>query len=137
SEPTLGPVHRQVGLILADLAVLHADTGRLDLAIQCQARASAISRTILGEDRSDYWQTVSALGDFRARAGDWEGSLGLLRQALAGQEKKFGPVHQEVGVTLLALADVEARSGDAASAVDHYRRGIDVFSRLFGPNHPE
>lgn len=60
---------------------------------------------------------------------------GLLREALAAQEKTLGPLHPEVGTTLNNLGSELFAQGRLAEAEAVQRRSLRVLETALGPRH--
>jgi hypothetical protein len=76
------------------------------------------------------------LATIALRRDDLPTAEGRARAALAGKERRLGPVHPELPVTLTTLGTVRRRRGDAAGAVELHRRALEVLTRAVEPGHP-
>src|SRR5262249_9273115 len=76
------------------------------------------------------------MGVVLARMGRFEESKRAFLQALACQEKTFGPLQQDVGTTLNRLGSVETELGDLETARATYQRALETFVKVYSPAHP-
>ena len=70
-------------------------------------------------------------------AGDYAGAEPLARQALAINEKAFGPDHPDVAISLNSLALLLKTRGDYSEAELLLRRALAINEKALGPNHPD
>mmetsp|Transcript_74918 Transcript_74918/g.139827 ORF Transcript_74918/g.139827 Transcript_74918/m.139827 type:complete len:531 (-) Transcript_74918:61-1653(-) len=80
---------------------------------------------------------LTNLGNAYGRAGNPVQQRKLLEQALAIEEKEFGPNHAEVSITLTNLGSAYSRLGQPEKQRELLEQAIKMKEAAFGPDHPE
>lgn len=79
---------------------------------------------------------LSNLAMLRRVQGGFDAAESRYKQALAVEEKTFGPDHPEVAATLMSLAALYRAQGRSRVAIETYRRALAVLEKTVGPQDP-
>ena len=79
---------------------------------------------------------LSNLAMLRRVQGGFDAAESRYKQALAVEEKTFGPDHPEVAATLMSLAALYQAQGRSRLAIETYRRALAVLEKTVGPQDP-
>ncbi|GJG85769.1 hypothetical protein tb265_09500 [Gemmatimonadetes bacterium T265] len=108
-HPHLLQVENELGVVLIE-AGAYAEADRiLRHVLRVRERTAPESR--------DHAATLYALGDLRARQGDFAGAVDFYRRAIAGYARLLGPDNPDVNTVREVLAPAEAERGHEADAL--------------------
>ena len=116
------------GEILDRLTALLRLKGELDEAEGLSRRALSFGRTA---------ERLRGLAVTLEPLGKGEEAVALHREALALQEREFGPAHPQVALTLNSIALLEFSGGDVEAAEPLFERALAIFEQTLGPESPE
>ena len=136
AEETLGSEHREVGIVLNNLGLLHQDTGNYARAEVLFRRAVAVTEAAMGPEHPNVAIFLSSLGGILIQKGESHLAEPLVVRALAIAEKTFGLEHPDVGLALNNLAFLYSAQGEYTRAVPLLERSLSIGEKAFGPNHP-
>ena len=134
-ELSVGPEHRNVGRMLANLAVVLRQQGAYDLAEHAYARAVAILERSLGPGHPDLAPVLSNSGSLSHARGRMDEALVRYRAALAIGEASLEPDHPRLGHAHNNISETLLDTGDYAGAETHARAAIAIWERSLGPKH--
>jgi tetratricopeptide (TPR) repeat protein len=118
----------EAGQVLDRLTALLRLKGDLNEAEVLSRRALTFGRT--AERLRGLALTIEALGKAEEAAA-------LHREALALQEREFGPIHPQVALTLNSMALLKVSAGDNEAAAPLFERALAIFEQTLGPQSPE
>lgn len=124
--------------LLARLARLHGNLGRLDRARKLAEEALAARRALPGERRADIAESANTLATVLQEQGDLAAAEALFREALALREALYEPPHADIAESLNNLAIVLAERNEPARAAETEaleRRGLEMRRALYGDDH--
>jgi len=117
-----------VGEILDRLTALLRLQGDLDEAEVLSRRALSAGRTA---------ERLRGLAVSIEPRGKTEEAATLHREALALQEREFGPIHPQVALTLNSLALLHVGAGEFDAAAPLLERALATFAQTLGPESAE
>ncbi|MDW5595780.1 tetratricopeptide repeat protein [Conexibacter stalactiti] len=122
------PDPQSIGVMLHDLARVHRDDGRTDVAIRLYREAVESKRR--ADRPRDLAVTLMALG--RALEGNeqYEEAVETFEQRLLLLRGLSDPDLEAVAETLEMLADVRGRQRRVADAAEYYRQAADAYRRM-------
>ena len=126
--------------LLARLARLHGNLGRLDRARKLAEEALAARRALPGERRADIAESANTLATVLQEQGELAAAEALFREALALREELYRPPHADIAESLNNLAIVLVERNDPAQAAETEaieRRGLEMRRALYGDDHLE
>lgn len=124
--------------LLARLARLHGNLGRLDRARKLAEEALAARRALAGDRRADVAESANTLATVLQEQGELAAAEALFREALALREALYPPPHADIAESLNNLAIVLVERKDPAQAAETEaieRRGLAMRRALYGDDH--
>lgn len=121
-----GPDHKNIGLILNDMARMEADLGHPEAAIPLFERALAVRETALGPDHSLVASSLAALADALQAVGRDEDAVPHLTRAIAIRDSADGPAHPRTAILLSALGRLHLDAGRHAAAEIPLQRTVAI-----------
>jgi hypothetical protein len=106
-------------------------------AAQIQQGVVQIKARMSGSDAQGMGQELTDLAMLQFAQGRYAETEALLRQALAQQERTFGPEHLMVGKTVHKLAELAAEQDDIEQGAPLYHRTLSIYEKALGPTHPD
>lgn len=134
AERTLGPDHHDLIDYITGFALLHMYRGRHDEAERLFARADAINAVRPSPAPVDPMvaNNRALLVENRARYQD---AAALYREALAQQERLWGPDHPSTALIRHNLAHAEMQRGNYKEAASLAEQALAIWQRTLGPDH--
>ncbi|MEO8197961.1 MAG: serine/threonine-protein kinase [Thermoanaerobaculia bacterium] len=124
--------------LLARLARLHGNLGRLDRARPLAEEALSTRRALAGDHRADVAESANTLATVLQEQGELPAAETLFREALALREALYDEPHADIAESLNNLAIVLVDRNDAARAAETEaleRRGLEMRRALYGDDH--
>jgi len=124
--------------LLARLARLHGNLGRLDRARKLAEEALAARRALPGDRRADVAESANTLATVLQEEGELAAAETLFREALALREALHQPPHADIAESLNNLAIVLVERNDPALGAETEaveRRALEMRRALFGDDH--
>ena len=124
--------------LLARLARLHGNLGRLDRARKLAEEALAARRALPGDRRADVAESANTLATVLQEQGDLAAAEALFREALALREELYQPPHADIAESLnnLAIVLVERNEKSPTAETEAIeRRALEMRRALYGDDH--
>lgn len=119
-----------------DLAMMLTEQGEVARARELADGGLAALRRELGDEHPAVLHAATnAVARVRYEAGDREGAIAIVSEALAVQERVLGPEHKDVLGSREHLAVALVKVGRFAEAAALVRRSRAVVDRVLGPDH--
>lgn len=125
------------GALLHNLGGLAHSRRDLPLAEQYTRAALDVHTAAGGRGSPEACADLGQLGSIVSGLGRHEEALALLREAIAGFERLYGPDHLEVGIAWCTLGTALDRAGRWDEAHSSYLHGLAIREGRCGPQHPE
>ncbi|HUQ05175.1 MAG TPA: serine/threonine-protein kinase [Kofleriaceae bacterium] len=124
------------GLVVAILANVLSDEGKMDEALALDRRVEAIYQETIGPEHPKFAQLLNNIGLRLDAAGKYDEARIEHERALALKERVMGPEHPSVAMSLNNLAVVASHRGRAAESLAYNRRALAIREKTLGPEHP-
>lgn len=111
------------------------DRRRIDEAEPLLRAAYETRRDLLGDSAAAVAQTLNALAAAASFAGDDEGALGWMEEAVAVFERAGPDQRPNLGITLGNLGGLYRRLGRLDDAQASLTRGLGILREFLGPDH--
>jgi len=124
--------------LLARLARLHGNLGRLDRARPLAEEALAARRALPGDRRADVAESANTLATVLQEQGELAAAEALFREALALREALYDEPHADIAESLNNLAIVLVERNEPARLAETEaieRRGLAMRRALYGDDH--
>jgi serine/threonine-protein kinase len=122
--------------VLGNLGYLLMLEAKYDEAKSAHIEELEILRKNVGENHSDYAQTLGKLANIYNVTGDKKTAEPMLRQSLAITQKFYGKDHPDIALAMLHLAISLAQS-KPIEAEKLFRKSLELRQKFFGENHTE
>jgi tetratricopeptide (TPR) repeat protein/CHAT domain-containing protein len=111
--------------------------GQYAEGINLGREAMEIRRQLLGEDHTDYAESLCRLAELYCDMGDYARAEPMFREAVAINKKALGADHPEYARCLQQLADRYRDMKDYARAEPMYREALAITKNAVGAEQPE
>ncbi|MHC4506427.1 MAG: tetratricopeptide repeat protein, partial [Planctomycetota bacterium] len=135
-ERDLGPQHRKVAIMHANLALVLEDQGDYAGARRAYERAVAVEQRV-APDHPGTANTLNNLGHLLWQMGDYAGARVNFLRSLEIREKAFGPGHPRVAENLNNLGMLCRVEKQYDAAREYYERALAIKVKHLGENHPQ
>lgn len=133
----LGPDHRQIARMHANLAAVLAHLGRIDEAVEHAETALKVQRARFPGKHPVAVELLNTLGATRVHQGRLDGARAALEEALEEAESTLPPSNITIASVLSNLAQVEFLEGKPEAAAERYDRVLSIYRAAHGPKHPD
>ena len=133
----LPPDHPTIARALADLALVHRRTGRLDAAEALYEEAHGALIRILGPTHPDVATSLDHLAGLAVERTNPVRARDLYRRAISLASRALGERHPDVGQAWNNLGCVDLDAGEVTRACESFRKAADVLSETLGKDHPD
>ena len=123
----------EVAQTLVAIGQLRSDQARLDDAERFTQQGLQMALRHLPADNPAVVKAM--LGRALEFENKFDDSDAVLKQALAIQERVYGPVHPSVAETLNELAANESMRNDMDGAIVQFRRVAEIYRSIYGDHH--
>jgi CHAT domain-containing protein/Tfp pilus assembly protein PilF len=135
-EKKYGPVHRDVGAALNNLAQAYGNQGRDGEAEPLLKRSIAILEKTAGLDSPEIAAALNNLAALYQRQERYADAAPLFKRALAVREKALGRDHPDLGQSLNNLATHYEKLGRHSDSEPLFKRALAIYEKAAGPEHP-
>jgi len=123
----------QVAALVAMIGV-YSSEGDNKKALELEHKALDILRPLDVPAATN--KVLNQMGTTYVALKDYAAAEPIMRQALAGCEKAYGPDHPEMAYSLNNLATLLEDKGNYAEAETLYQRALAIDTKALGPDHP-
>jgi tetratricopeptide (TPR) repeat protein len=135
-EKVYGEISPDVANAVGNIAIVYAQTGRLDEAGPYFERSLVVQEAIYGPDHPNVAQALTNLGLHNLQTGDPATAVGLLQRA-ADIRAGVGVDNISMSFTLYHLATARAELGELDTARRLLERVVAIDERIFGSQSME
>jgi CHAT domain-containing protein len=135
-EKRFGPVHRDVGAALSNLAQAYGNQGRDGEAEPLLKRSIAILEKTAGLDSPEIAAVLNNLAALYQRQQRYADAEPLFKRALSVREKSLGQGHPDLGQSLNNLATHYEKLGRHGDSEPLFKRALAIYEKAAGPEHP-
>ena len=128
--------HLKLAVMLNELAFVHAQLSRYELALPLFEESVQIKKRVLKSDHMEVAAGLNNLGFLYSALGRPKDALAPLEESLAIRRRLFPGDHREVARALASLAAVHGELGRHAQALPLRQEALTMLLRLFPHAHP-
>jgi CHAT domain-containing protein/tetratricopeptide (TPR) repeat protein len=136
-ERVLGPEHREVALVLLNLASLFYSKGDYISAEPLYQRALTIAEKALGPEDPYFTIYLENLANLYIATERFAQAELFYQRALAIRQKSLGEDHPLIFFSLNNLASLYGKRDDYLKAEPFYQKALTIAEKLLGPEHPD
>jgi tetratricopeptide (TPR) repeat protein len=136
-EKTLGRDHPDVGMVVANLALMYQSQDRYAEAEALFRQALTIQEKALGSDHPAVATSLNNLALFYTKHGSFSEAEALYKRSLVIYEKTRGRDHPAVATTLVNLAEIYLSQNRYSEAESLLQRSLAIRERILGRDHPD
>ena len=133
----LGPEHRQIARMHANLAAVLAHLGQIDEAAEHAEKAVEIQRARFPGKHPVAVDLLNSLGAMRVHQGRAEDARATLEEALDEAHATLPPNHVTIGPVLSNLAQVDIIEKKPEAAAERYAAVLAIYRGAYGDKHPD
>ncbi|MBP6838871.1 MAG: serine/threonine protein kinase [Kofleriaceae bacterium] len=136
AERTPPPPLEQTKLLVS-VGLIHDGNGRATVAQEYYQRALAVARAGAHDHEAVFGSLLTQIGNNAKARGAFFEARTALEQALASDERVYGPGHPQLASSLNNLANVARAEGKFEQARAMSDRALAIRLAAYGPDHPE
>ncbi|QHO73558.1 hypothetical protein ACH79_13780 [Bradyrhizobium sp. CCBAU 051011] len=135
-EKRFGPVNREVGVALSNLAQAYGNQGRDGEAEPLLKRSIAVLEKTTGLESPEIAAALTNLAALYQRQQRYADSEPLFKRALSIRERSLPSGHPDIGQSLNNLATHYEKLGRHGDSEPLFKRALTIYEKAAGPEHP-
>ncbi|KRQ96563.1 hypothetical protein CQ12_08875 [Bradyrhizobium jicamae] len=135
-EKRFGPVNREVGAALNNLAQAYGNQGRDGEAEPLLKRSIAVLEKTTGLESPEIAAALTNLAALYQRQQRYADSEPLFKRALSVRERSLPAGHPDIGQALNNLATHYEKLGRHGDSEPLFKRALAIYEKAAGPEHP-
>ncbi|KRR26131.1 hypothetical protein CQ14_26960 [Bradyrhizobium lablabi] len=135
-EKRFGPVNREVGAALNNLAQAYGNQGRDGEAEPLLKRSIAVLEKTTGLETPEIAAALTNLAALYQRQQRYADSEPLFKRALSVRERSLPAGHPDIGQALNNLATHYEKLGRHSDSEPLFKRALAIYEKAAGPEHP-
>ena len=114
----LGDSHRDVAIIIYNIATIYLEQGNDDEAMKCYRETLRVERLALGENHEDVLLTITYIAQVNQNKGDLQAALACYEDILMSLKRCRPDDHENIARTLNRMANIHLQNGHPGKVVE-------------------